>query len=807
MDLPGNFENLKTKRTGIQHQVDAVRKKMVGNFENLKTELGNLRRKRTRIQGQVDAARSKVEEIEEEVPKWLVRAKEIENNVQKLLNRTEEDEKNASNRCCPCLRPESKKRRQLRQEAVNLLQTVAEHLKAGKFDQISHPVIKGGEAFGSRASTLRDVIRSLSDPNVSTVGIYGMDGIGKTTLAKLVANHPETKYLFNWVIFVEVNEKPDETKIQREIGEKLGLPLSQEESSSTIAGKLCHRLRQEENILIILDNVWERLHLQAIGIPRRHEHKGCKLLLTARSVDVLSSKMDSQSNFKVHDLHHDEALRFFKKMAGDYIEGHDEFKSVATELANKCACSPIAIAIVARALKNKQLLVWKDFLQQVKMSSSKVVLYASIELSYKYLTREQQKTLLLIQYASLTSIDELLMYGMSLGLFDDIEEMEGRRARVKTFVQQLKDSCLLADGNTTPDDFSMHDIVRGIVKSIASRELCAFTYEGVAEREWPDGNTLKAYSSIVLKDVKAGGLPPVLECQQLKLLSISATDPGLFLDSCSSLKIHDDFFTKMTELKVLVLANMDLSSLPKSIRFLSNLQALGLYKCKLDDVAILGELKKLEILSLRNSKIDQLSAEVCHLIQLKLLDLRSTHVRVIPPNVISNLSTLEELYMGEFAWEKDGFDKARESASLNELNDLSKLTCLEIQINDSDALPSDLSFRKLERYKILIGSLEVWEFDRDWIWNFTSPNTCRKFQLSLVNTNICLNEGHIMQLKRIEDLCLVGLQDMKSVLHGLDKDGFLQLSISRFEITTTFCVLLIRWSTTFLMFFLYYSHY
>ncbi|KAJ4721769.1 Disease resistance protein [Melia azedarach] len=685
-------------------------------------------------------------------------------------------------RCFKGLCPDLKTRYQISKEVVMLLQTVDKHQEVGNFNKISYPIIpkdprlsiKDYEAFESRRSTLTNVVRSLSNPDVKIVGIYGMGGIGKTTLAKEVANQTETNILFDSVIFVEVTQDPDIMKTQKEIAEKLGLKLSQDETESTRAGKLYQRLKKEKKILIILDNIWANLDLQAVGIPLEDEHKGCKVLLTARSVDLLSHKMGSQRNFPVHLLCDDEAWSLFKKMTGDYIEGK-EFKSVATEVANKCARLPIVIVTIARALANKPLFVWKDVLQQMAKSSSENVqaIHASIELSYKYLESEVlKKTILLIRYANLTSIDELLMYGMGMGLFDGINKMEGRRVRVQTLVQQLKDSCLLLDSNTTGEDFSMHDIVRDVVILIASRDRHVFTNELSHELEWPDENTLKAFPSIVLKDIFTNELPHVLECQQLKFLSISL--------GYSDLIIHDEFFRRVTELKVLVLANIDSWSLPSSLCSLTNLRALGLHNCRLKNIAIVGDLKKLEILSLKNSMIPQLPVEVCQLTQLKSLDIRSYFCLAdIPANVISSLYHLEELYMGDFKWKKEGLNKNRENFSLHELEHLPNLTSLEIEIEHANALPKDLFFKKLERYKIAIGSSWDWDSDKDWNWDFTSPESYRKFKLKLLDTNICLKEGHIMQLKGIEDLYLVGLQDMKNVLYGLDKDGFPQLKYLR----------------------------
>ncbi|KAJ4721775.1 Disease resistance protein [Melia azedarach] len=572
-------------------------------------------------------------------------------------------------------------------------------------------------------------------------------------------------------------------KIQKEVAEKLGLTLSPEETESRRAGKLYERLKNEKKILIILDNIWAHLDLKEIGIPLADQHKGFKVLLTARSVEVLSTKMSSQRNFQVRLLDDEEAWTLFRKMAGEYIEG-GEFKSVATEVANKCAGLPIVIVTIARALANKQLFAWENALQQLRVSSPENVqdIQASIELSYNYLETEVlKKTLLVIQYVDLTFMDQLLMYGMGVGLFDGIKEMEKRRARAQTLVQQLKDSCLLLDGNTNDPDFSMHDVVRDVVKSIAFRDRHAFTNELSDEQEWSEeiSNTFKGYPSIVLKDVKPGVLPRVLESSQLKLLSISAADRD------SSLEIHDKFFTRIRELKVLALTNMDLASLPSSLCFLTNLRALILCKCKLDDIAIIGDLKKLEVLSLYDSEIEQLSVEVGRLTQLKSLDLATFNPCIIPPNVISGLTRLEELYMSDFVqWEEEGLEKDGPDAILNEVRYLSNLTSLDIIIKDVKSLPRDMSFEKLKRYKIAITSqmdfvLEDYYLDQEWYWDFMKPTSSRKLFLSHINTNSCLKDGHIMQLKGIEDLYLEGCHDMKSVLYVLDRDGFQQLKYLR----------------------------
>jgi Leucine-rich repeat (LRR) protein len=163
----------------------------------------------------------------------------------------------------------------------------------------------------------------------------------------------------------------------------------------------------------------------------------------------------------------------------------------------------------------------------------------------------------------------------------------------------------------------------------------------------------------------------------------------------------------MERLEVLDFTQMQLSSLP----LLRNLLTLCLDGCVLDDIAVIGKLKNLVVLSLLGSQISKLPKEIGFLSHLRLLDLSNcSKLEVIPPNVLSSLVALEELYMGNsfVQWEAEGLNNERNNANLPELKHLSHLTTLEIHIPDASNLPKDLLFEKLERYVIFVG--DVWDW-------------------------------------------------------------------------------------------------
>ena len=179
------------------------------NFENLKAEIDKLKDESKSIQHRVSEAERKGEKIEEKVEKWLVNANGIIDRATKFV----EDEESTNKRCLKGLCPNLKTRYQLSKKAeteMKALVELGEEVK--KFDIVSHRTIpeeiwlkfhKGYEAFESRRSTLEAIKKALID--VSIIGVYGIGGIGKTTLVKEFARQAREKKLFYRVVLSEVS--------------------------------------------------------------------------------------------------------------------------------------------------------------------------------------------------------------------------------------------------------------------------------------------------------------------------------------------------------------------------------------------------------------------------------------------------------------------------------------------------------------------------------------------------------------------------------------------------------------------------
>ncbi|GAY62537.1 hypothetical protein CUMW_218590 [Citrus unshiu] len=749
-------------------------------IDELKDKVKRLEHKRERVEIPVHQATQQGDEIYKDVADWLNSVKEFTQGAAKSIT---DDEDRAKKFCFKGLCPNLISRYQLSKQAAKAAEAAASLVGKGNFSNVSHrPTpklvehmqVKDFEAFDSRMKVFQDVVEALKDDKLKIIGVYGMGGVGKTTLVKQVAKQVMEDKLFDKVAMAEVTENPDHQKIQDKLASDLGIKFELNESIFDRANGLCGVLKNKERHLIILDNIWRELEFDKVGIPsgdvekeRMDDQRRCTIILTSRRQDLLHNLMNSQKEIQIDVLSKEEALQLFKKIVGDSMKT-SAFQSIAVEIVGRCGGLPVALITLAKALKNESLDTWKDVLRQLRSSYAKEVdgmeinVYLSIKLSYDFLRSEEAKSLFLLcgllSEGQAIPVPYLLRYGMGMGYFKDVYTLEEARHRVHTLIGKLKSSCLLLDGDAE-DEVKMHDVIRVVAVSIAKEELM-FNIPNVADLEKKMEETVREGPiaiSLPYRGIRV--LPERLKCPRLMLFLLHREGDG-------SMQVSDHFFKETEGLKVLDFTGIHFSSLPSSLGRLINLQTLCLDSCRLQDIAIVGQLKKLEILSLADSNIEQLPLEIGQLTRLRLLDLTNCwSLQVIAPNVISKLARLEELFMGNSftQWEKVGGS----NASLVELKALTKLTTLEIEVPDAEILPPDFVSVELQRYRIQIGQMPSQ-------WQVKSKASRLMMLKGIKKVSILLeNYGTKMLLKITEDLCLYVQKGIQNVVHELDDgEGF-----------------------------------
>ncbi|KAG8372007.1 hypothetical protein BUALT_Bualt12G0021900 [Buddleja alternifolia] len=670
------------------------------NIQSLKDEAEKLNDARAGLQFRVTAAENNVEVILPEVERWLTRANEnqiITSGIEAEIANVKKDFLSMKLRCL------------LSRKAKKTTEATKKLHGECNFNPISQPApppamgpIQIGETyeFETRKKIEEDIMEALRGGEINMLGICGMGGVGKTTMAKRIMKRVRAEDLFDEILMVVVSQPVHMSKIQLGISEYLGLKL-EEESLSARAHKLHARLMGTKRTLVVLDDVWEIPKLEELGIPSGV--KECRILLTSRNIDVFKA-MKVKNFFGLPILSETEASFLFKENVGTCVDGQ-HLATKAEEVVKECKGLPVALVTVGRALKDKTTQhSWEDALQQLKSSNPKDMpgvlpdVYNPIKLSYKFLDNQHARYVFLL--CSLfpedcdVNLELLTWYIMGLGVLERIRNLGEASNRVRSLVDLLKNRFLLQDGSNE-HYVKMHDVVRDVAIFIASGErLVDSNFSSIdwwLEHSDSDCNWTSVFP------IERIQLPIVLEVPNLRLLLIHSRY-GI------GIQMHDYFFEVMKKLNVLSLRNISFK--PEALQFLKNLKALNLERCTLESVFVVGQLLNLQILRCHSCySITELPAEIGRLIHLRLLDFSDcTSLKRVVPGVLSSLVRLEELKMiGSFkGWEADKNGKERRNnASLNELESLSNLTCLEIEIDDCALAAEEICLSsKIVKYDI-----------------------------------------------------------------------------------------------------------
>ncbi|CAI9299270.1 unnamed protein product [Lactuca saligna] len=679
--------------SGAKREIDYIRN-YTKNVGKLESEARKLKGMRGRIQQRIDAAEGNGEILLAGVQEWMDKAEIELSKVEEFL----EEVANAKKTCFnlrPCV--DLGTLYHYSKMAINNTSFLLDQQKDGETLEncVSIPAptprlvdlyqTKNVDDIDTHKLALGKIIEAIKDESIQMVGIYGSGGVGKTTLAKEVA--AEVKNLFAEIVFITVSQTVDVKEIQKNV----------EKAAKRI-------IINKEKVLIILDDIWKKLVLSDVGIPCGNNHMNCKILLTSRSRNVCEG-MNVDRNICVNTLTKKEAWVLFKRIVGDEKLANDSsLEKIAKEVTEECGGLPLIIQAVGNALKNKKIDIWEAALDRLRKHAPLEIdqeirkAFTHLKLSYDLLDSKEAKSCFLLcslfKEDAIISLLSLAKYGVGIGIFKDLDSINDAEKRVRMAVDTLtSSSLLLSEGGAV----KMHDVVRDVALLITSssegEEKEKFLVEAGNKdmTEWqPRNRTSDSYTKISLMDNRIEKLPH-------HQLHFPLLDTFLIQNNRLSI-IPDDFFGGMKEVKVLDMSWNKITSLPQSLKLLTKLITLDLSTNRfLNEISIVGELKDLEILTVRGTGIKVIPEEIGQLTNLRLLDAgECDDLSHVAPGVISKLTWLEELYFGTYINDKNAVSRF----GLMEISKLKSFRALHLSMHSDDChlFPEGTCFETLQEF-------------------------------------------------------------------------------------------------------------
>ncbi|KAJ4981675.1 hypothetical protein NE237_032512 [Protea cynaroides] len=634
--------------------------------------------------------------------------------------------------------------------------------------------VKNPIGLDERAQDLLYLLNSCFE-GVPIVGICGIGGIGKTTIAMTLYNRIFKSFRRSGFL-VNIREKASAPNGLVFLQEQLIYSVSKKKVDGTISdiysGKeLIKERLQGENVLLILDGVDSHSQLDALAIEFNWFGPESKIIITTRDEHILDlAKVDEDKRYWPNELDDEQSLQLFSLHAFSSDRPPDDYRQLSYDVLRLAGGLPLTLEVLGSYffdIRDKE--VWKRGLRRLERIPNKEVLKI-LKISYDDLEDEEKSIFLDAACFFVGWRKETVISLWEACGFDSISAI--RRLTQRSLLKFTKIESYAATGTMSNcyDELMMHDQIQAMGRGIVLREspiepgersrlyigeeILDVLQENKGTRKIEgilspfhkllSGVCLhKDYFSMMpkLRFLNIDGahsigdfshLPSSLtlfsweECP-LKILPANFYHKKLVHMDLSNSSIRQAWTNKpqnrnqrFQKLKFLYLHQCDHLFESPNFSWFPNLETLDLGWCKkMVNLHIsIGDLKSLVELDLNGTKIEELPNSICGLISLKRLNLGMCKSLNKLPGSIGDLESLVELFLYGTKIEKLPNSICRLS-SLQRLNlDMCvSLNKLPESIGDLKSLVElSLALTKIEKL----------------------PNsTCRLSSLQSLNLNMC----------------------------------------------------------------------
>ncbi|KAI5419741.1 hypothetical protein KIW84_043775 [Lathyrus oleraceus] len=446
---------------------------------------------------------------------------------------------------------------------------------------------------------------------VQLLGVWGMGGIGKTTIAKAIynkigRNFDGRSFLANIREVWEKNIGPVslQEQIIFDICKEMTTKIHNiEEGKIKLRDILCNK-----RVLLVLDDVNTLDQLNALCGSRKWFGPGSRIIITSRDMHILRGDRVDQV-YTMKEMSESESLELFSWHAFKQARPKQDFAEISRNVVDYSGGLPLALEVLGSHLFDRRVTEWENVLEKLKKIPNDQV-QKKLKISYDALNDDTEKEIFL----------DIACFFIGMVRSDVIHILNGCELYAEIGINVLVEHSLV-----TVDDrnrLGMHDLLRDMGREIIREK----------SPKDPEERSRLWFSKDVLDVLSEQTGTKVVEGLTLKLPRAN--------EKCFSTKA----FKKMKRLRLLQLAGVQLDG---DFEYLSrNLRWLSWNGFPLKCIPTSFYQENLVSIELVNSNVKFLWKEAQRLEKLKILNLSHSHSLTQTPD-FSNMPNLEKLILAD----------------------------------------------------------------------------------------------------------------------------------------------------------------